>query len=125
MDDNRVFGSQLAKFTRRKGHETETVCCAEGAKEYLSIEHYDLCIIETHLQNEKGFELLEQVNQQYPNTYTVPMTRSTKKGFFSHSRVAHEERMLTKPIKLESISKLLTSLNDISSIEEFQSIESY
>ena len=125
VDDNRLFGKHLAQFTRRCGHETETACCMEGAKEYMSMVDYDLCFIETHLQNEKGFDLLNHVKQHYPDTFTVPMTKSTKEGFFSHNVVDNEDRLLVKPIKLESIKKLMIKLNGIKSVEELQSIESY
>lgn len=111
IDDNRLFSTQLAKYLREHGHESETACCKKGALDLLSQGDYDICIVETHIGNEEGFDIIKSITHQYPDVHIFPMTKSTDHGIHSHQELLDHSNLLRKPITglavIETINKFM------------------
>jgi len=98
IDDDRIILDSLREFLTLEGFQTGGAESLNGAMEKLQKNSYNLVIIDINLPDGDGFELLDMVKRDYPQTVAIAITgygtiegavKSIKLGAYDY---------LTKPI---------------------------
>lgn len=74
VDDDRQVLEAMADWLREQGLQLDTATGYVEAQERLSRKQYDLLLVDVRLQDGDGFDLLEDVKRQYPESHVVLMT---------------------------------------------------
>jgi len=98
VDDDRIILDSLCEFLLLEGLETKGTETLKGALSELEKRSYSLVITDVNLPDGDGFDLLEAVSKNYPQTVVIVITgygtiesavRAIKRGAYDY---------LTKPI---------------------------
>lgn len=76
VDDDQLILYALEKILRNDGYEVVTASTAAQAIEKLSFCPYDLCLLDFHLPDLNGLELMKITRDMCPKTRVVIMTAS-------------------------------------------------
>ena len=76
VDDDQLILYGLAKILKNDGCEVITAGTATEAIEKLSFCPYDLCLLDVHLPDMNGLELMKIIRSMCPKTKVVIMTAS-------------------------------------------------
>jgi DNA-binding NtrC family response regulator len=97
-DDDRIILNSLTEFLSLEGFQTKGVQTLNSALKELEQQNYSLVITDVNLPDGNGFDLLEKIKSDYPQTVVIMITgygtienavKSIKKGAYDY---------LTKPI---------------------------
>lgn len=76
VDDDKLILFGLEKVLRYKSFEVSTAETATRAMEKLDACPYDLCLLDIHLPDFNGLELMERIKDSCPKTKVIIMTAS-------------------------------------------------
>jgi len=76
VDDDQLILYALAKVLKDNGYEAATAATATEAIEKLSYCPYDLCLLDVHLPDLNGLDLLKIIRDMCPKIKVVIMTAS-------------------------------------------------
>ncbi|MDR9501569.1 MAG: response regulator [Desulfurivibrionaceae bacterium] len=76
IDDDYLILYGLSKALRSDTTDVTTVPSATGAVEELAHAPYDLCLMDLHLPDANGFELMKTIRRTWPHTKIIVMTAS-------------------------------------------------
>jgi len=76
VDDDQLILYGLAKILKNDGYEVQTAGSATEAIEKLSYCPYDLCLLDVHLPDLSGLEVMAIISDMCPKTKIVIMTAS-------------------------------------------------
>lgn len=76
VDDDKLILFGLEKVLKYKSFEVETAETASKAMEKLSACPYDLCLLDIHLPDGNGLELMKAIKDSCPKTKVIIMTAS-------------------------------------------------
>lgn len=76
IDDDQLILYGLQKALRQESVEVTTASSAALAEEELSLCPYDLCLLDIHLPDYNGLELMKIIKQICPKTKVIIMTAS-------------------------------------------------
>jgi len=76
VDDDQLILYALAKILKSEGYEVMTAATATEAIEKISYCPYDLCLLDVHLPDLNGLELMDIIRDMCPKTKVVIMTAS-------------------------------------------------
>ena len=76
IDDDHLILYGLRKALRQEAVEVTTASSGELALEEISICAYDLCLLDIHLGDYNGLELMKIIKQSCPQTKVIIMTAS-------------------------------------------------
>jgi len=101
---------ELLEITLGRMHiATDTASCVSEAKDWLARQHYHLCLTDMRLPDGSGLDLVDLIQDQYPNLPVAVITahgsidaaiESMKKGAFD---------FVSKPVDLSALRKLVNS----------------
>ena len=74
VDDDRHVLDSMADWLRSQGYLVETATCYTDALERLHHNSFDLLLIDVRLGDADGFDLLEQVQRNWPGSQVLMMT---------------------------------------------------
>ena len=74
VDDDRQVLESMADWLRGQGLEVDTSAGYADALEKLRQKQYEMLLVDVRLQDGDGFDLLEQVCRNYPDTHVVLIT---------------------------------------------------
>ncbi len=74
VDDDRQVLESMADWLRGQGLEVDTSAGYADALEKLRQKQYEMLLVDVRLQDGDGFDLLEQVRRNYPDTHVVLIT---------------------------------------------------
>ncbi len=74
VDDDRQLLESMADWLRSQGLTVDTASGCAEALERLRQKNYDLLLVDVQLQDGNGFDLLEQVRRNYPESQTILIT---------------------------------------------------
>lgn len=74
VDDDRQLLESMSDWLRTQGLNVDTSTGYADALEQLSQKTYDLLLVDVRLQDGDGFDLLEQVRRNYPDSQVMLMT---------------------------------------------------
>ncbi|MCH7752816.1 MAG: sigma-54-dependent Fis family transcriptional regulator, partial [Planctomycetes bacterium] len=74
VDDDRQVLESMADWLRDQGLDVDTSAGYADALEKLRQKQYEMLLVDVRLQDGDGFDLLEQVRRNYPDTHVVLIT---------------------------------------------------
>src|SRR5512135_3611049 len=98
IDDDQIILESLCKFLSSEGFETEGAETFKAALSKLETNRYKLVITDINLPNGDGFEMLDIIRNNHPQTVAIVITGygTIESAVTSIKRGAHD--YLTKPI---------------------------
>lgn len=76
VDDDQLILYALAKILKNDGYDVVTAATAAEAVEKLSYCPYDMCLLDIHLPDLNGLDLMDVIKEMCPRTKVVIMTAS-------------------------------------------------
>jgi PAS domain S-box-containing protein len=108
VDDEQRMRESLKFLIERQGYSVKTTEKAMDAVAMLHHEKFDLCLIDVCMPEMNGFELMETILEQYPDSLIVLMTgqatiegavSALKRGAYDFLRKPFDDTDLMKTIK--------------------------
>ncbi|MGV1101032.1 response regulator [Thiovibrio sp. JS02] len=112
IDDDQLILYGLQKALRQESVEVCTAASAAGAEEELAVCPYDLCLLDIHLPDYNGLELMKIIKQICPKTKVIIMTASYMgdEELSANIKQAAENgacHFLTKPFDLGEVKDII------------------
>lgn len=112
IDDDHLILYGLQKALRKESIEVTTASSAGLAEEELAICPYDLCLLDIHLPDYNGLELMKIIKQICPKTKVIIMTASYsgEEELSENIKQAAENgacHFLTKPFDLDEVKDVI------------------
>jgi len=112
IDDDQLILYGLQKALRQEAVEVTTASTAAGAEEELGLCPYDLCLLDIHLPDYNGLELMKIIKQICPRTRVIIMTASYlgDEELSANIQQAMENGacyFLTKPFDLGEVKEII------------------
>lgn len=112
IDDDLLVLYGLQKALRREAVDVATASSAGLAMDELSVCPYDLCLLDIHLPDYNGLELMKIIKQTCPKTKVIVMTASYTGDdeLSSNIKQAAENgacHFLTKPFDLNEVKDII------------------
>ena len=107
IDDEKSLANTLTSFLRDLGHEVEASFTAVAGREKAAQFKPDVILLDVHLPDVLGLEILGQIKSKNPSTVVIMITGS---GTVKHAVEAMRkgaEDYLTKPLNLDELQLLL------------------
>ncbi|MEM8944819.1 MAG: sigma-54 dependent transcriptional regulator [Planctomycetota bacterium] len=98
VDDDRQVLESMADWLRDQGFAVDTSTGYGDALEQLSKKSYEMLLVDVRLQDGDGFDLLEQVRRNYPESHVVLMTGYGDADAAVEAMRAGAADYLTKPL---------------------------
>ena len=76
VDDDQLILYALAKILKNDGYEVVTAATAAEAIEKISFCPYDVCLLDVHLPDLNGLDLMTVIKEMCPGTKVIIMTAS-------------------------------------------------
>lgn len=131
VDDEKNIRLSLTGILKDDGFEPNSVSSGEGALEILEKEKFDIIFLDVLLPGMNGIEVLEKINAEYPDIYTIMISghsdlstavQATKLGAYNFfEKPLQADKILLEIKNIESRKKLerdLKSYKEVSEIEE-------
>ncbi|MEN3272140.1 MAG: hypothetical protein V7636_901 [Actinomycetota bacterium] len=98
VDDDKTFGESLALFL--SGDErlvvTEIASDLGAALDSTSGRHFDLALVDVHLDTQSGFQVVEALHAQHPDLPTLMMSGLDKSEIEARARACGARGVLEK-----------------------------
>lgn len=110
IDDEKSLAKTLTAFLRDLGHQVENAFTAVEGREKAALFSPDIVLLDVHLPDILGLEIIEQIKSKKPSTTVVMITGS---GTVKHAVEAMRkgaEDYLTKPLDLDELQLLLEKI---------------
>jgi len=98
VDDDQLLLESMADWLRDQGFAVNTSSGYANALERLRSKKYDMLLVDVRLQDGDGFDLLEQVRRNYPESHVVLMTGYGDADAAVEALRAGAADYLTKPL---------------------------
>jgi len=98
VDDDRHVLESMADWLRDQGLAVDTSTGYSDALEKLRTKSYEMLLVDVRLQDGDGFDLLEQVRRNYPESHVVLMTGYGDADAAVEAMRAGAADYLTKPL---------------------------
>ncbi len=98
VDDDRHLLESMADWLREQGLAVDTSSGYSDALEKLRNKSYEMLLVDVRLQDGDGFDLLEQVRRNYPDSHVVLMTGYGDADAAVEALRAGAADYLTKPL---------------------------
>ncbi len=116
---------QLAEITlSRMGLQTRSAHDLATARALLQKQHFDLCLTDMNLPDGNGIELVEHIQQQYPDTPVAVITAYGNMESAIKALKAGAFDFVAKPVDLQVLRQLVTSATQLPSAAESRSASS-
>ena len=112
IDDDQLILYGLQKGLRQEGVEVATASSAGVAMEEFSLCPYDLCLLDIHLPDYNGLELMKEMRQICPKTRVIIMTASYMGDDELSANITEAVRngachFMTKPFDLSEVRDIV------------------
>jgi DNA-binding NtrC family response regulator len=110
IDDEKSLAKTLTSFLKDLGYQVETAFTGVEGREKASLFQPDIVLLDVHLPDILGLEILGQIKDKKPSTIVIMMTGSgTVKHAVDAMRKGAED-YLTKPLDLDELQVLLEKI---------------
>ncbi len=103
VDDEELIRSALTAALRRDDTLVLAVSCGKDALAEIGQSVYDLCILDIHLPDMNGLDIMKTVKTVSPATKIIIMTASEVDAGMMKSIEEHATLLLPKPFDLERL----------------------
>jgi DNA-binding NtrC family response regulator len=78
VDDDRILSEQLCRFLSKEGFEVRHLSSIKQALDELELKSFSLIITEVNMPDGSGFELLNEIKAEHPQTVSLILTGQGK-----------------------------------------------
>jgi two-component system response regulator PilR (NtrC family) len=120
VDDEADICELLEITLNRMGIETQSAANVTIAKELLKKNSFDLCLTDLRLPDGDGLEILDYIQQQFPN---LPVAMISAHGSMDTAITAMKKGafdFISKPIDLDGLRQLITNALRLSAVDNIK-----
>ena len=110
VDDEALILYCLSMMLEKNDREVTTVASGRAAIEEFEHNHYDLCLLDVHLGDMSGLEIMKIIKKVSPDTKVVIMTASEIDHEEMQSIREHAHGFMTKPFNLFQVTTTVDKL---------------
>ena len=108
VDDEALMCTSLQTLLSHDGYKVEATMTAKDALQLFSRQEFDVVLLDVHMPEMNGLELMDYIKERYPATLVVVITgrasvdsivASLRKGAFDYLRKPFEQEELIKTVK--------------------------
>ncbi|MEM9331089.1 MAG: response regulator [Pseudomonadota bacterium] len=111
VDDDHAFLHVLSRGFETIGYKTLTAQSVDSAKDCIREVYPDFAIVDIHLGNENGVEIVEFLSESYPKTRCVVLSGYANIPSAVSSIKAGADECLPKPIDIEELDILFRRMS--------------
>ena len=115
VEDNKINRSILSEMLRRAGHEIEEACDGVECLTICDAEKFDLILMDISMPTMDGIEATKRLrkgNSPNRNSKIIGITAHGREEYRARALVAGMDDFYTKPIRLTSLSKIVSRPDD-------------
>ena len=113
VDDERDIRELLVLTLGRMGIRVDTAADVAAARAQLATEKYDLCLTDMRLPDGSGLELINHINQRFPDTPVAMITAYGNVEAAVDALKAGAFDFVTKPVDLAVLRRLVQNALDL------------
>lgn len=111
VEDSDDSGWLLSRACQMAGHSVDQVAFGRSALDKLEAEHFDVMLLDLHLPDIDGVDILENVHSRYPDLITIVITGNPSKASAIAAVKAGAADYLCKPVSTgEVLTVIATNL---------------
>jgi len=107
VDDDRSIRRVFTRVLERKGYAVVAVENGKDAMEQIKNTCFDAALIDVHLPDMKGTELLPKIQEKSPKTVKIVFTGAPTGEFSEGGKNKNMDAFLVKPVKPEVLLGIL------------------
>ena len=110
IDDDPIFCELLVSDLRLRGVKVISASALEDAREVLKKHHFDLVILDNHLPDGQGTDLLPALQQMEPPPYVIMVSIDDQLNSISDSFSHGVHDYIIKPVSIELLWEKIRNL---------------
>jgi len=110
VDDEALILYCLSMMLEKDDREVTTVASGRAALDEIKHDQYDLCLLDVHLGDMNGLEIMKIIKKVSPNTRIIIMTASEIDHQEMQSVREHAHGFITKPFNLFQVNTYVDKL---------------
>ena len=110
VDDENLICYSLTAALRREDTCARSASCGKDALAEIAHTVYDLCILDIHLPDMNGLDIMKLVKKVSPATKIIIMTGSVVDAEMMKSIEEHADLLLPKPFDLDRVKSFVEHL---------------
>lgn len=99
----------LSRACRMAGHSVDRVSFGQSALDKLEAQHFDIMLLDLHLPDIDGVEILENVNSHYPDLITIIITANPSQTSAIAAVRAGAADYLCKPVSTGEVLTVIAA----------------
>ena len=107
VDDEAIMRNLLLKILEQEGYQITLASCYDEAITCLRKEQFELVLADVKMPGHNGFELLQEIKQNYPLTAVIMMTGFGDAFTVKEALMNGADEYITKPFKSHEISLII------------------
>lgn len=107
VEDDKTLSSNIAESLTGWGHRAEQVRTGRDAMKTIEEKCFDLVLLDIFLPDCKGYKLISQFRQIWPDIHVVTMTAYNSRDLEIQTRKEGILYYMIKPFELELIQEIL------------------
>lgn len=107
VEDNELLLFSMKRFLEREFNHVMAVSTGEDAITHLKGQFYNVVVLDIKLPGMDGWEVLEHIKRESPNTRVIVITTSEDEGTRENALSRGASEFLEKPFDLEELRKVL------------------
>jgi len=124
IDDEPDIRELLELTLNRMDIDTEAAADLKQARELIKNNHYDLCLTDMRLPDGNGIELVEWIQQNFPNLPVAVITAYGNMELAVQALKAGAFDFVSKPVDLEDLRRLVHTALKLSTAHQGKSLRS-
>jgi two-component system response regulator AtoC len=108
VDDDAAIRLLCRVNLELEGHRVLEAAHLDGARAVVAEENVDVILLDLHIGNERGIDLLQEVRRDRPEIAVALLTGSPQERFPAVEATADE--IISKPFEIEELGRAVTRL---------------
>jgi len=109
VEDSNDSGWLLSRACQMAGHSVDQVSLGRSALDKLEAEHFDVMLLDLHLPDIDGVDILENVRSRYPDLITIVITGDPSQASAIAAVKAGAADYLCKPVSTGEVLTVIAS----------------
>ncbi|MDA8098091.1 MAG: sigma-54 dependent transcriptional regulator [Nitrospiraceae bacterium] len=122
IDDEQPILELFSKFLSRQGYAVEVAESLASARTALANREFHAVIIDQHLSDGKGIELIDEIRSSSPTAAIVMITGQAEVSLAVEAMQHGADNFLTKPVRLNDLAVFLKKSLEVVSLRRFEKI---
>ncbi|MEK6692947.1 MAG: response regulator [Nitrospirota bacterium] len=107
VEDNELLLFSMKRFLEREFNHVMAISTGEDAIAHLKGQFYNVVVLDIRLPGMDGWEVIEHIKRESPNTRVIVITTSEDEGTREKALSRGASEFLEKPFDLEELREIL------------------